>query len=226
MISDNGYIVSIWKEPDWTSNDIIKFLKPQVRPLKIGHAGTLDPFASGVLIVCVGKMTKKVSFFMEEEKEYTVKIKFGKRTDTLDLTGKVINEKKYVQLDDKKLLKVLNNFIGKINQIPPMYSALKQNGKRLYSLARKGITVDREPRKVRIKKIDLIENNKDNIIIKVLCGKWTYIRSLARDLAHKLNTEGYVEELTRNRIGEYDQNSSINVREFKDWLQSKQHLMN
>tara|TARA_A100001011_G_scaffold229353_1_gene237477 strand:- start:1938 stop:2618 length:681 start_codon:yes stop_codon:yes gene_type:complete len=226
MISDNGYIVSIWKEPDWTSNDIIKFLKPQVRPLKIGHAGTLDPFASGVLIVCVGKMTKKVSFFMEEEKEYTVKIKFGKRTDTLDLTGKVINEKKYVQLDDKNLLKVLNNFIGKINQIPPMYSALKQNGKRLYSLARKGIIVDREPRKVRIKKIDLIENNEDNIIIKVLCGKGTYIRSLARDLAHKLNTEGYVEELTRNRIGEYDQNSSINVKEFKDWLQSKQHLMN
>ncbi len=226
MISDNGYIVSIWKEPDWTSNDIIKFLKPQVRPLKIGHAGTLDPFASGVLIVCVGKMTKKVSFFMEEEKEYTVKIKFGKRTDTLDLTGKVINKKKYVQLDDKNLLKVLNNFIGKINQIPPMYSALKQNGKRLYSLARKGIIVDREPRKVRIKKIDLIENNEDNIIIKVLCGKGTYIRSLARDLAHKLNTEGYVEELTRNRIGEYDQNSSINVKEFKDWLQSKQHLMN
>ena len=148
MISDNGYIVSIWKEPDWTSNDIIKFLKPQVRPLKIGHAGTLDPFASGVLIVCVGKMTKKVSFFMEEEKEYTVKIKFGKRTDTLDLTGKVINQKKYVKLDDKKLLKVLNSFIGKINQIPPMYSALKQNGQRLYSLARKGITVDREPRKV------------------------------------------------------------------------------
>ena len=226
MISDEGYVVSIWKDPDWTSNDIIRFLKPQVKPLKIGHAGTLDPFASGILIVCIGKMTKKVSFFMNEEKEYLVKIKFGKRTDTLDRTGKVTKKKKYIQYSDDKLLKVLNSYIGNIDQIPPMYSALKKDGKRLYELARNGISIDRKPRKITIKNIDLIQNGNDFIIINVVCGKGTYIRSLARDLAQDLNTEGYVEELTRTRIGEYDKISSINVKEFKGWLQSKQHSMN
>ena len=226
MISDEGYVVSIWKDPDWTSNDIIRFLKPQVKPLKIGHAGTLDPFASGILIVCIGKMTKKVSFFMNEEKEYLVKIKFGKRTDTLDRTGKVTKKKKYIQYSDDKLLKVLNSYIGDIDQIPPMYSALKKDGKRLYELARNGISIDRKPRKITIKNIDLIQNGNDFIIINVVCGKGTYIRSLARDLAQDLNTEGYVEELTRTRIGEYDKISSINVKEFKGWLQSKQHSMN
>ena len=226
MISDEGYVVSIWKDPDWTSNDIIRFLKPQVKPLKIGHAGTLDPFASGILIVCIGKMTKKVSFFMSEEKEYLVKIKFGKRTDTLDRTGKVTKKKKYIQYSDDKLLKVLNSYIGDIDQIPPMFSALKKDGKRLYELARNGISIDRKPRKITIKNIDLIQNGNDFIIINVVCGKGTYIRSLARDLAQDLNTEGYVEELTRTRIGEYDKISSINVKEFKGWLQSKQHSMN
>ena len=225
MISNEGYVVSIWKDPDWTSNDIIRFLKPQVKPLKIGHAGTLDPFASGILIVCIGKMTKKVSFFMDEEKEYLVKIKFGKRTDTLDKTGKITKKKKYTQYSDDALLKVLNSYIGDIDQIPPMYSALKKDGKRLYELARKGINVERNPRTIRIKNIDLIQNGNDFIVINVLCGKGTYIRSLARDLAQDLNTEGYVEELTRTRIGEYDKISSINVKEFKDWLQSKQHSM-
>ena len=226
MISKEGYVVSIWKDPDWTSNDIIRFLKPQVKPLKIGHAGTLDPFASGILIVCIGKMTKKVSFFMDEEKEYLVKIKFGKRTDTLDKTGKVTKKKKYIQCSNDKLSKVLNSYIGYIDQIPPMYSALKKDGKRLYELARKGISIERNPRKIRIKNIDLIQNGNDFVIINVLCGKGTYIRSLARDLAQDLNTEGYVEELTRTRIGKYDKTSSINVKEFKDWLQSKQHSMN
>ena len=226
MISDTGFVVSIWKDPDWTSNDIIRFLKPQVKPLKIGHAGTLDPFASGVLVVCIGKMTKKVSFFMNEEKEYLVKIKFGKRTDTLDCTGKVTKEKKYNQCSDDYLLKIFDSYIGEINQIPPMFSALKKEGKRLYELARKGITIKRNPRKIIIKNIDLIENGTDFIIINVTCGKGTYIRSLARDLALDLNTEGYVEELIRTRVGEYDKSSSINVKEFKDWLQSKQHSMN
>ena len=124
------------------------------------------------------------------------------------------------------MLKVLNSYIGDIDQIPPMYSALKKDGKRLYELARNGISIDRKPRKITIKNIDLIQNGNDFIIINVVCGKGTYIRSLARDLAQDLNTEGYVEELTRTRIGEYDKISSINVKEFKGWLQSKQHSMN
>jgi tRNA pseudouridine55 synthase len=190
--NSNGYIVSIWKQPEWTSNDIIKYLKPFIRPLKVGHAGTLDPFAEGVLVLCTGRMTKKVSSIMESEKEYLVDIQFGQRTDTLDLTGEITIVKKCKPLSLETINEALSFFKGEIDQIPPMYSALKHKGKRLYSLARKGIKVNRESRKVFIYNIELISYDASSIKIKVLCGKGTYIRSLARDIGHKLDTEGYV----------------------------------
>ena len=219
-------IVSIWKEPDWTSNDIIKYIKPFISPLKVGHAGTLDPFAQGVLIVCIGKMTKKVSEMMELKKQYEVEIRFGERTDTLDCTGNVIKTKQYTQHNDVKIISILNSFVGTINQIPPMFSALKYKGQRLYALARKGIVVEREPRKVFIEDIKLLENKSNLIKISVICGKGTYIRSLARDIAHKLNTEGYVSELIRSKIGDFNKSNSINVKDFKDWLLSQRHFQN
>ena len=141
-------IVSIWKDPDWTSNDIIRYIKPLISPLKVGHAGTLDPFAEGILLVCIGKMTKQVSELMELKKEYYLKIEFGKRTDTLDSTGNVNAIKKYKHFNDKDIISVFNNFLGEIDQIPPMFSALKHKGQRLYNLARKGVIVERKPRKV------------------------------------------------------------------------------
>ncbi len=226
MNNPSGYIVSVWKKPDWTSNDIIKYLKPFIRPLKVGHAGTLDPFAEGVLVLCTGKMTKQVSRIMDSEKEYLVDIKFGKRTDTLDSTGKVTVIKECEPLDSKKINKVLNLFKGEIDQIPPMYSALKYKGKRLYSLARKGIKVNRQPRKVFIYDIELISYNDSSVKIKVLCGKGTYIRSLARDIGHKLDTEAYVENLTRNRVGCFDKKASISAEDFKIWLLSQRHIQN
>ena len=226
MNNNDGYIVSIWKRPDWTSNDIIKYLKPFIRPLKVGHAGTLDPFAEGVLVLCTGKMTKQVSVVMDSEKEYLVDIKFGKRTDTLDSTGEVTAIKECKPLEAKKITKVLNLFKGEVNQIPPMYSALKHKGKRLYSLARKGIEVPREARKVLINNIELLSHDDDSIRIKVLCGKGTYIRSLARDIGHKLDTEAYVENLTRNRVGCFDKEASISAEDFKIWLLSQQHIQN
>ena len=226
MIDKSGYIVSIWKEPDWTSNDVIKYLKPFIRPLKVGHAGTLDPFAEGVLVLCTGSMTKEVSNVMNYQKEYMVDIQFGKRTDTLDCTGKITEVKQCQHLQEDNVRHILNQFIGEINQIPPMYSALKYKGKRLYALARKGIAVKREPRKIFISNIQLISSNSDSISIQVECGKGTYIRSLARDVAHKLDTEGYVKKLVRTRIGDFNKQSSINVEDFKHWLLYQQHIKN
>ena len=226
MNNSDGYIVSIWKRPDWTSNDIIKYLKPFIRPLKVGHAGTLDPFAEGVLVLCTGKMTKQVSTVMDSEKEYLVDIKCGKRTDTLDSTGEVTKIKECKPLETQKITKVLNLFKGEIDQIPPMYSALKHKGKRLYSLARKGIQVPRQARKVLINNIELLSHDDNSIRIKVLCGKGTYIRSLARDIGHKLDTEAYVQNLTRNRVGCFDKKASISAEDFKIWLLSQQHIQN
>jgi tRNA pseudouridine55 synthase len=220
----DGYIMSIWKQPDWTSNDIIKYLKPFIRPLKVGHAGTLDPFAEGVLVLCVGKMTKSVSLMMDCEKEYIVNIIFGKRTDTLDLTGKITKIKECKPLKLNNIKSALELFKGETYQIPPMFSALRQKGKRLYTLARKGISVKREPRKIIIHNIELISYNDFTIKIKVICGKGTYIRSLARDIGHKLDTEAYVESLIRTRVGSYDKKASIDAEDFKVWLQSQQHI--
>lgn len=226
MENKEGYIVSVWKRPDWTSNDIIKYLKPFIRPLKVGHAGTLDPFAEGVLVVCTGKMTKKVSMIMEMEKEYLVDIVLGKRTDTLDSTGKITAIKKCPPLNSKKIAKVLDQFIGEIDQIPPMFSALKHKGKRMYSLARKGIKIKQNPRKIIIHSIELLSYKDNFISIKVICGKGTYIRSLARDIGHKLNTEGYVDSLIRSRVGSFDRLASISAEDLKLWLQSQQHIKN
>ena len=226
MSKINDCIISIWKETDWTSNDIIKYIKPFISPLKVGHAGTLDPFAEGVLVVCIGKMTKQVSTIMDFEKEYYVEIKLGERTDTLDCTGNIIKTKKYEHKNDSHINSVLNTFLGEIKQVPPMFSALKYKGQRLYNLARKGVTVKREARKVFVDSIKLLKSDKNSIKISVVCGKGTYIRSLARDIAFKLNTEGYVTKLIRTKVGGFNKNNSINVKDCKDWLLYQQHSQN
>ena len=220
----DDFIVSIWKEIDWTSNDIIRYIKPFISPLKVGHAGTLDPFAEGVLVVCIGKMTKEVNKIMELKKEYYVKIQFGARTNTLDHTGKITKTKKYTYNNESHINSILSTFLGETDQIPPMFSALKHKGQRLYNLARKGMSVKRSSRKIFIDSIDLLKNNKDSIEISVVCGKGTYIRSLARDIASKLNTEGYVLELIRTKVGAFNRENSINVKDFRDWLSYRQHF--
>jgi len=226
MIDSLGYMVPIWKIPDWTSNDIIKYVKHLISPLKVGHAGTLDPFAEGIVVLCVGKMTKKVNEVMDYEKEYIAEIKLGKRTNTLDCTGKVNKIKKYTRPNKRVIIDTLNQFKGDIKQVPPMFSALKKNGQRLYSLARQGIVIEREARQVFIKDIKLISYSENSISIKIKCGKGTYIRSLARDIAHLLKTEGYVEKLVRTRIGDFNEKNSINIKDFKDWLLSQRHIQN
>ena len=222
----DNLLIPIWKDSDWTSNDIIKFIKPYLKPHKIGHTGTLDPFAEGILLICIGKMTKQVSNLMELKKEYHARIMLGMRTDTLDLTGQINKEKKYIKKKDSFINEVLTNFIGEINQVPPMFSALKHKGQRLYKLARQGVKIQRDPRPVFIESINLLTNNEKYIDIEVVCGKGTYIRSLARDIAIQLGTHGYLSKLARTKVGDFDFDSSINIKDFKSWILSQHHLQN
>jgi len=206
---------SIWKPVDAFSNDIVKIAKNKIGlKNKVGHAGTLDPFAEGVLILCFGQHTKNVSEIMAMQKEYLAKIKLGIETDTLDRTGSVYKKSKIPRFDEQKILKVLNGFIGTIKQTPPPFSALKLNGKCLYEYARSGIRIIKKPRDININFIKLIEYGSDSITVKISCGSGTYVRSLAADIARKLGTHGHLEELKRLSVGHYNRKNSLTFKEF------------
>ena len=211
-------IVNVWKPIGWTSFDVVKKIRGSVKPSKVGHAGTLDPFAEGVLVICIGRMTKKVESLMDHEKEYVATIQLGAETDTLDTEGKVIKEAKITPLSNKKIESLLSTFLGKSYQIPPMYSALKVNGKRLYKLAREGKVIERKPRKITITEIELLDNNKDSLKIRVKCGRGTYIRVLASDIANAMNTVGFLKSLVRTQVGDFKQEDSIPVENVAEWL--------
>ena len=214
-------VIPVWKPVDWTSFDVVKKLRSQIKPAKVGHAGTLDPFAEGVLMLCTGKYTKQVESFMDKEKEYLAEIQLGVETDTLDPTGKVVEMANVPKLTEDKINLVLKEFIGEIKQEPPMFSALKVNGQPLYKLARKGIKISRENRTVNIYDIQLINFTDRTITLKVVCGRGTYIRSLAKDIAEKLNTVGHLTSLKRTRIGEYNQSSCIAVKDLSKWISAR-----
>jgi|TARA_B110000196_G_scaffold269487_1_gene244084 tRNA pseudouridine55 synthase len=211
-------IVNVWKPIGWTSFDVVKKIRGSVKPSKVGHAGTLDPFAEGVLVICIGRMTKKVESLMDHEKEYVATIQLGAETDTLDTEGKVIKEAKITPLSNKKIESLLSTFLGESDQIPPMYSALKVNGKRLYKLAREGKVIERKPRKITITEIELLDNNKDSLKIRVKCGRGTYIRVLASDIANAMNTVGFLKSLVRTQVGDFKQEDSIPVENVAEWL--------
>ena len=211
-------IVNVWKPIGWTSFDVVKKIRGSVKPSKVGHAGTLDPFAEGVLVICIGRMTKKVESLMNHEKEYVATIQLGAETDTLDTEGKVIKQANITPLSNKKIESLLNTFLGESDQIPPMYSALKIKGKRLYKLAREGKVVERKPRKITITEIELLENNKDSLKIRVKCGRGTYIRVLASDIANTMNTVGFLKSLVRTQVGEFKQEDSMSVENVVEWL--------
>ena len=186
-----------------TSFGVIEELRNKLGIKKMGHAGNLDPDATGVLVVGVGKGTRFLEFIMDLEKEYMATIKLGVLTDTLDMTGEVIDEKPVPELSETRLRKVLKGFLGDIMQTPPAYSAIRVEGKRLYELAREGVYVKPKPRRVRIHRIELLGLAGDEFMIRVVCSKGTYIRSLARDIGEKLGTYGVVKELRRTRVGHF-----------------------
>jgi tRNA pseudouridine55 synthase len=204
-------IIAVNKPVGWSSFDVIRFLRRVTGIKRIGHAGTLDKEAEGVLVICMGSATKRVESLMDEEKEYIATIKFGERTDTDDSSGRVIEKKSTEGISREKIEKVIESFKGEIEQVPPMYSALKVNGRRLYKLARKGIEIERKPRKVLIKEIEVLRCNPPRCEIRIICGRGTYIRALARDIGEKLECGGYVEKLVRIRVGKFNIKDAIDV---------------
>lgn len=209
-------IILINKEKGCTSHDVVNKVK-HIFNEKVGHTGTLDPNATGLLPILVGKGTKLSAYLINHDKEYEVTLKLGIKTDTADSEGKVIDEQNVdnSMMQSEKIVKVLDSFIGKQMQTPPIYSAIKINGKKLYEYARKNIEVEIEPRQIEIFSIQLDEVNEDEKIIcfTVKCSKGTYIRSLCEDIAERLGTIGYMKELNRVKVGIFDIKNSIKIEE-------------
>ena len=212
-------IILINKEKNYTSHDVVNKVK-KITKSKVGHTGTLDPNATGVLPLLLGNATKISKYLMNHDKEYQVILQLGIKTDTADVEGKIIEEKE-VDLDalnEEKVKKFLSTFLGKQKQTPPIYSAIKVNGKKLYEYARKGQEIEIEPRVIEIYDIKLIniDIKQKQIGFIVKCSKGTYIRSLCEDIAEKLETVGYMKELNRTIVGNFNIKDSITISEFEE----------
>lgn len=218
-------IIVINKPKGVTSHDVVYKVK-KIFNEKVGHTGTLDPNATGVLPLLIGEGTKLSKYLIEHDKIYKVRLTLGKKTDSADVEGNVVEEKEV----DKDLLtvqnvqNVLNSFVGKSKQIPPMYSAVKVNGKKLYEYARKGQTVEIEPREIEIFETKLISIDNMSIEFKVHCSKGTYIRSLCEDIASKLQTVGYMKELERLKVGNFDIEDSITIEQLEKNKENREFL--
>ncbi len=207
----NG-LINIYKEPGFTSNDVVAKLRGILKQKKIGHTGTLDPDAVGVLVVCLGTGTKLVEMLTDHEKEYIAVCKLGVTTDTQDMSGKVL-ETSEVNVTREQLFEAAQAFVGDYDQIPPMYSAIKQNGKKLYELAREGIEVERKPRKVHIDAITILDTehlmDEHVFTMEVKCSKGTYIRTLCHDIGLRLGCGAAMAQLARTRVGAFGIDTAI-----------------
>lgn len=192
-------VINVYKEPGYTSFDVVAKLRGILKQKKIGHTGTLDPEAEGVLVVCLGKATKLCEILTDKDKSYEATLLLGKTTDTEDTTGKVLDERP-VTVTREQVTEAVLSFVGQYDQIPPMYSAIKVNGKKLYELARQGIELERTPRPVAIHSIDILSMELPYVTFRVCCGKGTYIRSLCRDIGEKLGCGGTMDKLVRDSV--------------------------
>jgi tRNA pseudouridine55 synthase len=217
----NGEIILIDKPLDWTSFQVVNKIRWLIRStfgikkIKVGHAGTLDPLASGLLILCTGKMTKSIEQFMGQEKEYTGTFTLGSTTPSYDLETEVDNTFPTDHITEELLHTTLNQFVGTIDQYPPVFSALKKDGKRLYEFAREGIEVEIPARKVNIRSFELTQKVIPKVDFKVICSKGTYIRSLANDYGKALNSGAHLSALRRTRIGEFNIEHAISIEDFE-----------
>ena len=225
-----GAILPINKPYTWTSFDVVKKVKNQIgkklrqalnirlKSFKVGHAGTLDPLAEGLVIVCTGKATKKISELMADEKEYVATIELGKTTPSYDLETDYDQAFPIDHINEKLVKEVLKTFIGEQDQIPPVYSAKNVNGRRAYDYARKGEELELKANKITITEIELLEYNMPTITIKVVCGKGTYIRTLAHDIGTQLDSGGHLVKLIRTRIGNYKIEDSLTIDDLEKEL--------
>ena len=216
-------IYNINKPIGWTSFDVVKKIRNITKLKKVGHGGTLDPFADGVLIIGVGKGTKLLTDIVNEKKSYNATLLLGEETDSLDNEGEIVKRKSVPKLNEDLVIKILNSFLGRYIQKPPMFSAKKVNGVRLYKLARKKIEVERDDQNCAIYDISLrgIENNI--IEFAVTCSKGTYIRVLGSDIAKKIGTVGYLTKLTRTSIGKHSLSKSLTIKNFESKWKSTEN---
>lgn len=210
----NG-ILLINKPIDYTSRDVVNKLTRILKTKKIGHTGTLDPIATGVLVVCVGSTTKLCELLTSEYKEYIATIKLGIKTDTLDTTGTIIEEKDY-NVTEEQIIEVLNSFLGDSIQTTPIYSAVKVNGKKLYEYAREGVEVELPKRNINISNIELLSYKDDEIKFKTTVSKGTYIRSLIDDICTKLNTVGTMSSLIRTKQGQFTLEQTFTLEDIEN----------
>ena len=216
-------IYNIYKPVGWTSFDVVKKLRGITRDKKVGHGGTLDPFAEGVLVIGTNADTKILTEISGTIKSYRTILTLGEETDTLDIDGKTIKRCPVSILDEKKVKSVLNDFLGESEQVPPMYSAKKVNGVRLYKMARKNQVVERKPTLINIYDIKLNHIEGNQIDFSVTCSKGTYIRVLGLEIAKKLGTVGHLTQLTRTAVGEYRIHDSVKLKEFGEKWISTEH---
>lgn len=214
----NG-VINIYKIKGFTSHDVVAKLRGIMKQKKIGHTGTLDPDATGVLPVCLGSATKLCDMLTEKEKEYIAKVQLGVITDTQDMTGMVLSEHE-VNATEEQVREAIQSFVGQYEQIPPMYSALKVNGKKLYELAREGKEVERKARPVTIHYIEIMEMSLPQLTIKVGCSKGTYIRTLCHDLGERLGCGAAMAALERTKSGQFSLDSAITLAELEEKLNS------
>ncbi|MFT9498286.1 tRNA pseudouridine(55) synthase TruB [Anaerosolibacter sp.] len=203
-------IINILKPPKMTSHDVVYVVRKTLNMKKVGHTGTLDPMAAGVLPICLGKATRISQYLMDDMKKYRCEMILGHNTDTLDRWGTVINSRP-VNVKEDEIHKAFQRLNGEILQVPPMYSALKQNGKRLYELAREGKTVEREARKIFIEKIDILKIEKGTILFDVECSKGTYVRTLCEDVGNYLGCGGFMSFLLRTASGRFNLSNAVTL---------------
>jgi len=208
-------ILNLHKPIGWTSFDVVKKIRSITNEKKVGHAGTLDPFAEGVLILGTGKDTKILSDITKDKKTYEASLLLGMSTNTLDTEGDIVANNPVPILSEEKITDVLNSFIGDSLQIPPMFSAKKINGQRLYKLARKNITIEREPHKIKIFSISLLSYIENVLSFVVTCSKGTYVRVLGKDIAERLNTIGHLTRLIRTKVGKFSIEKSLTIEKFQ-----------
>ncbi len=217
----NG-ILNINKPSGITSHDVVAKLRRYLRKTKIGHTGTLDPMASGVLPLCIGQATKIAQFISSGDKEYHAIGKLGLQTDTLDKTGQTINQHDASKITENDINDILPEFRGSIEQTPPMYSALKKNGQRLYNLARQGITVERPPRPVQIKRLEMADFSHPYFSLEIECSTGTYIRSLVADIGQKLGCGAILWELVRTRCSYFQIKNSVTLEQAQELIEQNQ----
>lgn len=215
-IFEAGQVLLIDKPLEWTSFDAVRKIRNLVRIKKVGHAGTLDPLATGLLIVCTGKFTKRINEFMAQEKEYTGHFTLGAITPTYDLESEPVNHQPIDQLTPEMIHAATSAFLGEIFQVPPAHSAIKVDGKRVYELARAGKEVKLEPRKLFIREFEITRIDLPLVEFRVVCSTGTYIRSLAHDFGAALGCGAYLSKLCRTRIGEFSLNDAESISGFEE----------